>query len=142
MRGFLFCFALVVEQVEAAMPGTRHIDRGSRVEDFVERSRGRHAWGEDSVPASYYYDDAGLARVTLTLPRRDCQDTARQLVGRYGEALRISNQTILVLVIWHDEPNATRIRLVMSTAMCSLNFERLSTYRAHDLEVAGQPQPQ
>lgn len=45
----------------------------------------------------------------------------------------VSDQIILRLLIWHDRPAGTRIRLLVSESLCDLNYERLSDYEAHDL---------
>jgi hypothetical protein len=46
--------------------------------------------------------------------------------------VRVSDQTILRLVIWHDPPNQNRIRLLLSRDVCDVNYERLSDYQSID----------
>ena len=72
------------------------------------------------------------------MPSKHCSETQRDLIANFGQPIRVSDQIVIRLLIWHDEPRQTRIRVMTSpkSEICNLNFERLSTYRSHDLEEA------
>ncbi|WP_029907658.1 hypothetical protein [Caulobacter sp. UNC358MFTsu5.1] len=128
-------------QVEAAMPGTKPVKRGEVLSKGQARSAGQYVLNGQAVRTTYYYDDKGLSLVMLRVPFKACGATLDQLQRDHGRPLRISDQVILRLVIWHDEPAQTRIRLMVSPGaeICNLHFERLSTYREIDLAAAARP---
>lgn len=128
-------------QVEAAMPGTKSVKRGAVLSMGQVRSAGQYTLNGQAVRTSYYYDDKGLSLVMLRVPFKACGATLDQLQSDHGRPLRISDQVFFRLVIWHDEPAQTRIRLMVSpeAEICDLHFERLSTYREVDLAQAARP---
>lgn len=128
-------------QVEAAMPGTKAVRHGETLSMGQARSAGQVQLGDQRVPAVYYYDAKGLSLVTLSVPFKACGATLEQLRRDHGQPLKISDQVLFRLAIWHDEPAQTRIRAMISpeAKICDLNFERLSTYREIDLAPAARP---
>jgi hypothetical protein len=126
------------EQVEAAVPGAERLLRGETLDGKRAMSREPYQLGEQHLQARYFYDANGLAMVEVDVSRRECNAAVDVLLQRYGNPLRISDQAILRLVIWHDEPTGTRIRTLLSTNVCSVYFERLADYRDVDLANAAQ----
>ncbi|MDR6530001.1 hypothetical protein J2800_000725 [Caulobacter rhizosphaerae] len=128
-------------QVEAAMPQTKPLKHGEALSMGQAKSVGSYPFGGQSVRAVYYYDDRGLSLVTLTVPFKACGAALEQLQRDHGQPLKISDQVLFRLAIWHDEPMQTRICAMISpeAKICALNFERLSTYREHDLAPAARP---
>ena len=87
--------------------------------------------------SKYFYDANGLTMIDLPAPPKRCQELVDYLVASKGRPIGISDQVLIKLLIWHDEPAETRIRLMYSSAgICTLNFERLSEYRDYDLSQA------
>jgi hypothetical protein len=122
------------EQVEARMPGVHPTRRSAQLEGMKGRNRGPYTFAGLKLNATYYYDDHGLAMVMLDPPAGKCPQVGKALLDAYGPPLTASNQIILQVFVWHDEPEQTRVRLLTSQAgFCSLHFERLSDYRANDL---------
>lgn len=94
---------------------------------------GEYRLGEARFRSVYYYDDRGLAHVALHRKSGSCREILEAVAKQYGEPVRISDQAILRLVIWHDRGAGNRIRLLLSAGNCNLNYERLSDYEAVDL---------
>ena len=127
------------EQVAAVMGPAAPLSRGRRG-DRLDGKRvgnvGFHGFAGARFRTVYYYDDRGLAQVALSTQSRNCRQIVDALVQSYGEPVRISDQVILRLIIWHDPEAANRIRLLVSAGVCSLHFERLSDYEAVDRAAA------
>lgn len=123
-------------QVAAAMAGRAPLGRGSGSDRLGGKKVGNvgiHTIGKARFRAVYHFDARGLSLVHLELQRGRCDDLYRELVARHGPPLRVSDQLVLRLFIWHDRPQRTRVRLLVSASLCNLNYERLSDYEAHDL---------
>jgi len=84
----------------------------------------------------YYYDARGLAHIALQRRSGNCQEIYRNVLRELGPPIRISNQFLLTLYIWHDRNMHNRIRLMVFEGVCDLNYERLSDYEAIDLRSA------
>src|SRR5690606_3836530 len=100
---------------------------------------GEYKTEEASFRTVYYYDQHGLSQIALYRKSGDCEKITAELLTQHGQPVRVSDQTILRLVIWHDEAAQNRIRLMVSRGVCDVHYERLSDYRAIDLASA-QPQ--
>ncbi|KSB90966.1 hypothetical protein AS593_12490 [Caulobacter vibrioides] len=76
--------------------------------------------------------------VQVSLPGQSCKAVGGAILRRLGKPLKVSDQVLFWLLIWHDEPSQTRIRQMLSpqAGLCAVHFERLSTYRDHDLDTA------
>lgn len=125
-------------QVAAAMGGAAPLSsgrRGDRLGGKTIGNVGTYDFAGARFRANYHYDANGLAHIALSRLRGRCQDIYAALVGAHGQPTRISDQMILRLYIWHDRPAGNRIRLLVSTSLCDLNYERLSDYEAHDLSA-------
>ena len=131
-------WGMSVTEVQAAVPDIRPVRNGETVSGKQVRGRGRQQLGELDLEALYYFDDAGLAAIQLEGPPRDCRQVIGALVTAHGNPLRVSDQAILRLIIWHDEASDRRVRMVVSTGLCNVHYERLTDYRAHDLAEAGR----
>ena len=127
-------------EVQALVPGTRTVS-GESLSGKQLGSQGYQQFGRSRLRARYFYDEAGLALVELKGPGgRRCSAFVRAIGATFGEPLRTSNQIILQLAIWHDEPLDRRVRLMTSPAgFCDLYFEPLSEYR--DIDLASGPIP-
>lgn len=125
------------EQVAEAMAGQAPLSRGSS-RDRLGGKRvgnvGEYRSAEARFRTIYYYDAAGLAQITLVRRSGDCRAIGEALVRQHGQPIRVSDQVILRLLIWHDREARNRIRLMVSQAgICDVHYERLSDYEAHDL---------
>lgn len=123
-------------EVEAAMPNARSTDRGDKLDVGKALAVSDDVSYGLELEAVYFYGDRGLELVELEIPPKHCKAVVKSFLDERGLPLINSDQKIIRLFIWHDEPTGTRIRFVLATGICSLNFERLATYRAHDLETA------
>lgn len=112
------------------------VRRGERMGDKQVRSRGHQRLGTLNLEARYFYDDDGLAMIQLEGPPRNCRAVIEVLVEAHGEPVRVSDQVILRLVIWHDEAAERRVRLLISQGLCDVHYERLAEYREQDLASA------
>jgi len=126
-------WGMTAEAVTAAQPEVRPVRNGDRVGDKRKLSAGRSEVAGITVDTHYYYDAKGLAMVVLRVPTRQCQAVANHLQQTLGAPKRISDQVILRLFIWHNEPAQNRLRLLVSASFCDLHVERLSEYREFDL---------
>jgi hypothetical protein len=126
------------EQVAAAMGRQAPLDRGS-MRDRLGGKRignvGSYRLGNAQFRTVYYYDDRGLAQVALHRTSGGCRDIYAAHVREHGRPLRVSDQVILRLFIWHDRQAENRIRLMVSESLCELNYERLADYEAIDLST-------
>jgi len=124
------------EQVVAATgtPLSRG-NSGLRLDGKQVGNVGEYRSTEGRFQTVYYFDDAGLAHIALYHKSGKCSDVVNFLAATYGEPVRISDQAILRLVIWHDRGSATRVRLLLSASICDVNYERLSDYESIDLEA-------
>jgi len=129
-------WGMTPEEVAAAMNGLAPLSRGSRGDRLGNKTIGNvgeYRLGRARFRAVYYYDAAGLAHVGLYRRSGDCRQILMALEEMHGRPVRISDQVILRLIIWHDQPAGNRIRLLVSQSLCDLNYERLSDYEAIDL---------
>lgn len=129
-------WGMMQAEVEAMAPDIESVRRGERLGDKQVRSRGHQRLGALNLEARYFYDDAGLAMIQLHGPPRECRTIVEALVGAHGNPLRVSDQAILRLIIWHDDASDRRIRLMVSAGICDVHYERLTDYREHDLASA------
>lgn len=135
-------WGMTAEEVEAAMGGQAPLNRGRRDErlgDKEIRNVGEHQTRDARFRAVYYYDEAGLSHVALEPVSGDCEAIVAALLVEYGEPIKISDQAILRLVIWHDQAKQNRIRLMLSSGICNVNYERLSDYAVFDLGSGEAP---
>ena len=133
-------WGMTPEQVAAAMAGAAPLSEGrsgDRLGGKTIGNVGEHSFAGARFRAVYYYDSGGLAHVALYRRSGNCREIQAALVAAYGRPVVVSDQLILRLVIWHDRPAGTRIRLLVSERVCNLNYERLSDYEAHDLRPGG-----
>jgi hypothetical protein len=133
-------WGMTPEQVAGAMAGSAPLSQGSRGDRLGGKTIGNvgeHRFAGARFRAVYYYDAGGLAHVALYRRSGNCRDIQAALAAAYGRPVVVSDQLILRLLIWHDRPAGTRIRLLLSTSLCDLNYERLSDYEAHDLRPTG-----
>lgn len=127
------------EQVAEAMAGQAPLSSGSSRDRLGEKrigNVGTYRLGSARFRSVYYYDDRGLAHVALYRTAGDCREIYAGIAREHGAPVRISDQLILRLFIWHDRAAETRIRLLVSQSLCNLNYERLADYEAHDLAPA------
>ena len=127
------------EQVAAAMRPAAPLSngrRGDRIGDMRVGNVGYHSFAGGRFRTVYYYDDRGLAQIALTPTSGHCRPVIDALIQRYGNPLRVSDQVILRVIIWHDPAASNRIRLLMSQSVCTLHIERLSDYEAVDRAAA------
>lgn len=131
-------WGMTAEEVAAAMGGEAPLDhgkRGDRLGDNEVRNVGKFSLDDSKFRTVYYYDAKGLSHVALIRRSGDCEKITTKLFAEYGKPQRISDQAILRLIIWHDAPTQTRIRLLVSKDICDINYERLSDYLDSDLEA-------
>lgn len=156
MRWLPVCLAIVLAYPGAATAGWRGAEWGMAPEEVATilpdaplskgtsgdrlggktiGNVGQHTMGKEKLKAVFYYDERGLQSVGLS-PRRpkSCPALTATLIETYGEPLRISDQQILMLIIWHDRPTSSRIRLLVlgGRGGCTLYYERLSDYEEAD----------
>ena len=127
---------LTPEVVAAAMEGRAPLSKGKRGDRLGGKkvgNVGRHVLNGTRVRSVYYYDERGLAQISFEVEREQCEAIGANLVAGHGQPVRISDQVILRLLIWHDRKQGNRIRLLVSHGICSLNYERLSDYESIDL---------
>jgi len=129
-------WGMTPEQVAMTLPEAAQ-NKGAfsdRIEGKTIGNVGRYVWDKDVFQSVFYFDAAGLASVALTPSRQSaCKSLATKLLETHGEPLRVSDQAILKLVIWHDPKAASRVRLLlMGEGGCTLYYERLSDYEAVD----------
>ena len=124
------------DQLAAAMGGSAPISRGSSGDRLGEKrvgNVGQYRLGNARFRTVYYYDANGLAQIALKRTGGDCREVYAGLVRDHGQPIVTSDQVVLRLFIWHDRPAENRIRLLVSTSVCDLNYERLTDYEAIDL---------
>lgn len=124
------------DEVLAAMPGARLTDRGGQLDVGKALTVSEDTSYGFKAEVLYYYGDAGLELVGLEIPLKHCRDVVKLFLDERGVPLINKDQKIIRLLIWHDEATETRIRFVLGQGICGLNFERLATYRTHDLASA------
>lgn len=132
-------WGMTAEEVETAMEGQAPLDRGrrdDRLGDKDVRNVGEYRTRDARFRTVYYYDEAGLSHVSLTPVSGRCEKIVAALVAEHGKPLRISDQPLLRLVIWHDKAKQNRIRLMLASGICDINYERLSDYTDFDLDNA------
>lgn len=127
-------------QLESERPGTRHITRGSKLDVGVAGSRGPLQMGSRKYEATFYYGQHGLSRVDLYVPVKYCEQLAAETAAAHGRPLRVFDQTLggrilLRILLWHDEPGRTRVRMNLGSGACGLHLEPLAVYRERDLST-------
>jgi hypothetical protein len=124
------------EQVADAMAGHAPRSRGNSGDRMGQKrvgNVGSFRLGNATFRSVYYYDANGLAHIALGRTSGNCRDIYASLVREHGVPVRVSDQLILRLFIWHDRAAENRIRLIVSQSLCDLNYERLADYEAIDL---------
>jgi hypothetical protein len=134
-------------QVAEAMKGEAPLSRAGKAgkADSIDRpgNKGIFEWDGEKFEVVYVFDKDGLESIGLDSKKKvtakSCEQMVQRLVTQHGRPLRISDQTILKLIIWHDKPSENRLRLMVSipAGICTLFYERLSEYEAHDLANPG-----
>jgi len=129
------------EQVAAAIPAAA-LDKGAKGERLKGKTIGnvgRFMMGDHQVKGVFYYDKAGLQSVALTPDKAACPVVARGVLAELSEPMRISDQVILKVVIWHDAKAANRVRLLLlGTGDCTVYYERLSDYEEIDKRLKAE----
>jgi hypothetical protein len=129
-------WGMTPEQVEAAMSGKAKLSKGSKGKELEGKrigNAGTYEVDEIEFSSTYYYDDRGLAQVSLDAEFKQCTEVVRSVMAKHGQPKKVSDQIILRLIIWHDEANSNRLRLLYSQAgICNLNYERLDDYKDVD----------
>ncbi len=120
---------------DAAVPVQRPYK--DRQGDMVIANSGEYAIGPDRLKSRFYYEQDRLVMIGMSLDRKHCASLVNSLQARYGAPLRISDQVILKLIIWHEAATNTRIRLLVSTSICDLYFEPRDRYLAVDTAAPG-----
>ena len=121
------------DEVLAAAPGGRAVTRGETLDAGQVRVSARDEVAGVSGSSRFFFSTEGLSLIEFSVRDRDCRTLAAALLEAEGQPLRISDQGILRLVIWHDEANDQRLRLMTSIGICSLYREPLADYRDIDL---------
>jgi hypothetical protein len=135
-------WGMTPEQAQAAMPDLKPVKNGEKLDVGQVKSKGSAVVAGVEGKAVLYYGPAGLEQVAVALPAKSCKAIGDAILRQRGKPLVVSNQVLFWLFIWHDEPSQTRIRQMFSpeAGVCSVHFERLSTYRDGDLQRAtGRP---
>lgn len=135
-------WGMTPEQVAAAAPaGLAPLRKPSKPGKDGKFTNSGGAFDADgfSFTTAFTYDAKGLASIGLTPTHaKACQALAKATLAERGKPLRISDQTILMLLIWHEPEASNRVRLLLlgGGAGCTLYFERLSDYEALDRSQA------
>ncbi|PVM93187.1 hypothetical protein DDF62_01125 [Caulobacter radicis] len=131
-------WGMTPEQAQAAMPDLKPVKFGEKMDVGQVKSAGPFMLEGVKGKAELYYGPAGLERVGVKLPAQSCKVVGDAILRQRGKPLVVSDQVLFFLFIWHDEPRQTRIRQMFSpqAGICSVYFERLSTYRDGDLQGA------
>lgn len=132
------------EQVAAATPvGVAPIGKPPKPdkEGKFTGNAGRFEAGGFKFTTAFTFDDKGLASVGLTPTRaKACQAFAKATLAERGQPLRVSDQTLLMLLIWHEADAGNRVRLLLpgAGAGCTLYYERLSDYEEADKRLKAE----
>jgi hypothetical protein len=137
-------WGMTAEQVRDAMNGEAPLKKSPRDDTEAKVANvGEYVWEKNRFRSLYYYDTDGLLSVTLNWKARpkeeQCRALLEHLVATYGQPLRVSDQMLFKNIIWHDRNQQNRVRLMVSlpAGICTLYYERLSEYEAHDLANPG-----
>lgn len=135
-------WGMTPEQVAAATPAglapLRKSSTPSKEGKFTNNA-GVFESGQFSFTTAFTYDAKGLASIGLTPTRaKACQALAKATLAERGKPLRVSDQSILMLLIWHEPEASNRVRLLLlgGGSGCTLYYERLSDYEAYDKSQA------
>jgi hypothetical protein len=135
-------WGMTPEQAQAAMPDLQPVQNGETLDVGQVKSERPYEAAGVKAEARLYYGAAGLEMVAVEMgegrAKAACPKLVQAMLDRYGKPLSLSDQVILRVVIWHDEPRQTRVRMLVGGGgeICSLHFARLSTYRDGDLQGA------
>lgn len=134
------------EQVAGAMKGEAPLTKaganGKAAAGRLAGNKSAFVWDGDKFDVDYFYDEAGLKSVTLEpkkASRKACMTLVDRVIAERGQPLRMSDQTIIKLLIWHDKPAGNRIRLMLTGTgeACWLHYERLTDFEERDLQNPG-----
>ena len=126
-------WGMTAEQVLAAVPDSRAVAHGESMDAGQVRVSARDEVGGVRGSSRYFFGPEGLSMIEFSVRPRDCSALAEALLEQRSEPVRISDQGILRLIIWHDEANDQRLRLLLSAGLCDLYREPLSRFRDIDL---------
>lgn len=131
-------WGMTPDEVASVVPQAKPVGRPERMDVGVGRHGTELAVYGQPGRATLFYGDSGLSLIAVDVPADRCSRMVSAIVAERGRPIRLSDQVILKLAIWHDEPDETRVRVQTSKGVCVLNYEPLASYRDIDLREAAK----
>ncbi len=118
---------MTAEQVAEATEGLAPQSSGKRKDKLDGRlvgNVGEQTLGKAKFRAVYYYDDVGLAQITLNRRSGSCEGVLRALTDQFGEPTEMQDQLILRTLTWLKPQEENRVTMVVSRSLCDVILQR------------------
>lgn len=120
-------WGMTPEQVSAAVPGVRVVDRGMSLANARKQGVRDAQLYEIGLEAEYFFGPEGLAFIRFEVPFRRCEALVHGLLAEHGEPTDVRDQMILKLITWEDPEAGNRLVLLQATAgICDLRIRSLA----------------
>lgn len=118
---------MTAEQVAEATDGLAPQSSGKRKDKLDGRlvgNVGEQKLGKAKFRAVYYYDNAGLAQITLNRRSGSCEGVLRALTDQFGEPTTMQDQVVLRTLTWLKPREENRVTLVVSRGLCDVILQK------------------